>query len=79
VTTPAEAPPVNLLTVDEVASMLKLSVRTIRRMTDSGQLSVVRIPGLRAVRIRPEAIDALIRGGAEGAACGAPHSAGRDI
>jgi excisionase family DNA binding protein len=44
-----------LLTAKEVASLLRLSERTVRRMIADGQLSVVRIG--RSVRIRPGALD----------------------
>jgi excisionase family DNA binding protein len=49
-----------LLTVPEVAEILKLSPRTVRRMIDDRRLSVVRLG--RAVRIRPEILAALIEG-----------------
>jgi excisionase family DNA binding protein len=54
---PTRAP---LLTASEVAEILNISVRSVRRMIDDGRLSVVRIG--RAVRVRPEAIAALIEG-----------------
>lgn len=50
----------NLLTAEEVAEILRLSVRTVRRQIASGKLPIVRIG--RAVRIRPEAVEALIDG-----------------
>ena len=50
----------HLLSASEVAEILRLSPRTVRRMIDDGRLSVVRF--CRAVRIRPEALTALIEG-----------------
>jgi excisionase family DNA binding protein len=50
----------HLLSVSEAAEILRLSPRTVRRLIDDGRLSVVRFG--RAVRIRPEALTALIDG-----------------
>lgn len=49
-----------LLTVDEVAELLRLSSRTIRRLIADKKLPVVRIG--RAVRVRAEAVESLING-----------------
>ena len=49
-----------LLTVEQVAGILNLSVRTVRRLVKDNKLPIVRIG--RAVRVRPEALVALIRG-----------------
>ena len=51
--------PARLLTVVEAAAILHLSPRTLRRMIDSGELSVVRF-GRRTVRIRAETVASLI-------------------
>lgn len=54
---------VALLTVDEVADALKLSVRTIRRRIATGELPVVRTGGPRtAIRIERDALDHLLKG-----------------
>ena len=50
--------PDRLLTADESAALLSLSVRQVRRLIASGTLPFVRIG--RAIRIRPEAIAALL-------------------
>jgi excisionase family DNA binding protein len=47
-----------LLTIDDVADVLQLSTRQVRRLTASRALPVVRIG--RAVRVRPAALAALI-------------------
>ena len=47
-----------LLTVDDVADVLQVSTRQVRRLTASGALPVVRIG--KAVRVRPAALAALI-------------------
>jgi excisionase family DNA binding protein len=53
--------PRRLLDVAEVADLLNVSVRTIRRMIDEGRLR--RVPHLgRLVRIRPEDVFTLITG-----------------
>ena len=49
-----------LLTVEQVAGILNLSVRTVRRLVKDNKLPIVRIG--RAVRVRPEVLAALIRG-----------------
>jgi excisionase family DNA binding protein len=56
-THPSPAP---LLTAAAAAERLNLSVRSVRRMLADGRLSFVRIG--RSVRIRPEALEALIEG-----------------
>jgi excisionase family DNA binding protein len=52
--TPNAPSPLRLLTVDDVAEVLRLSSRTIRRMIASGQLPVIRVG--RAVRVHPSAL-----------------------
>ena len=47
-----------LLTVDDAAHLLAVSVKTIRRLIGRGELPSVRIG--RAVRIRPEGLQALV-------------------
>jgi excisionase family DNA binding protein len=51
--------PERLLVVKEAADFLRLSERTVWRMIDDGRLPAVRFG--RAVRIRPEALAALMR------------------
>jgi excisionase family DNA binding protein len=58
-----ELPPQTLpqmLTVNEVAEILQISPRTVRRMIDDGRLPVVRIG--RAVRVHPDTVAALMSG-----------------
>ena len=50
--------PRRLLTVEEVAHLLHLSTRQVRRMIAKHQLQAVRLG--RAVRIRPETLTALL-------------------
>jgi excisionase family DNA binding protein len=47
-----------LLTVPEVAALLRLSPRSIRRLIADGRLPVVRLG--RAIRIRPQDVEALV-------------------
>ena len=54
----ARAAPAHLLTASEVADRLNISLRTVRRLIKNGMLPIVRIG--RLVRIRPEALAALI-------------------
>ena len=58
IVSPATSLPL-LLTVSDVAQVLQLSPRTVRRMIDRGELSVVRL-GRRTVRIRAETVASLI-------------------
>ena len=51
-----------LLTAHEVADVLGLALRTIRRMVSRGELPIVRL-GPRAIRFRPEDVQQLIRRG----------------
>jgi excisionase family DNA binding protein len=51
--------PPRLLVVEEVATLLQLSPRQVRRMIADGRLTAVHVG--RAVRIRPEAVVALIQ------------------
>lgn len=53
-------PPAALLTAAEVAEILNISLRSVRRLIADGRLSVVHLG--RAVRIRPEALQTLIEG-----------------
>lgn len=48
-----------LLTLDDVCDRLQVSDATIRRLVRDGDLKVVRIG--RAVRVRPEDLDAFIQ------------------
>jgi excisionase family DNA binding protein len=48
-----------LLTVPEAAAELRISKRTVERLTARGDLEVVRIGG--RVLIRPEAIEAYVK------------------
>ena len=49
-----------LLTAAEVAEILHLSLRSVRRMMGDGRLPIVRLG--HSVRVRPEALDAMIEG-----------------
>jgi excisionase family DNA binding protein len=49
-----------LLTAAEVAETLRISLRSVRRLIKDGKLPIVRVG--RLVRIRPEALAALIDG-----------------
>ena len=51
-------PPTHLLTAQEVADQLNVSLRTVRRLIAQKKLAIVRIG--KAVRIRPEALASLI-------------------
>jgi excisionase family DNA binding protein len=51
-------PPTHLLTAQEVADQLNVSLRTIRRLIAQKKLAIVRIG--KAVRIRPETIVSFI-------------------
>lgn len=55
----AEAPLLPLLTVADVAKMLKVSTRTVRRLIKSGAIAHVTIG--RSVRIRAEDLAATMR------------------
>jgi excisionase family DNA binding protein len=50
--------PPRLLTIRDVAEFLQVSTRTVHRLIDRGELAVIRIG--RSVRVRPEAVHALI-------------------
>ena len=50
-----------LLRVDEAALVLGVRPCTVRKMAKQGRLRVVRPTGARAVRVREEDIEALIR------------------
>jgi excisionase family DNA binding protein len=54
------SPRAPLLTAAEVAEILKVSLRSVRRLIADKELPIVRIG--RAVRIRPEALEAMIEG-----------------
>jgi excisionase family DNA binding protein len=47
-----------LLTVPEVAELLRLSPRSIHRLIDDGRLPIVRLG--RAIRIRPQDVEVLM-------------------
>jgi excisionase family DNA binding protein len=49
-----------LLRMDEVAVVLGVSVRTVWTLVQSGELRAVRPPGLRAIRVAREDVDALV-------------------
>jgi excisionase family DNA binding protein len=58
-TSPASAAPLRpLLTVPEVAALLRLSPRSVRRLIADGRLPVVRLG--HAIRIRPQDVEALV-------------------
>lgn len=48
----------NLLTITNVAALLQVSTKTVRRLIDHGELDVIRIG--RAIRIQPTALALLI-------------------
>jgi len=52
--------PLRLLTPAEVAEILRISLRSVRRLIKDGKLPIVRIG--RLVRIRPEALARFIDG-----------------
>ena len=52
--------PVRLLTVDDVAEVLQVSPRSVRRMVADGRLPVIRLG--RAVRVHPLAVATLMDG-----------------
>jgi excisionase family DNA binding protein len=64
--------PDELLTVKEVAELLKLNQQTARNMMDRGELGHVRV-GQRRVRIRQSQLDAFLAAGESG-----PHPAEAD-
>lgn len=49
-----------LLRMDEVAVLLGVSVRTVWNLVQGGELRAVRPPGLRAIRVAREEVDALV-------------------
>ncbi len=49
-----------LLTVESVAAVLNVSVKTVRRLISRGELQIVRIG--RNIRIKPDILEALIDG-----------------
>ena len=51
----------SLLTAAEVARILNISLRSVRRLIKDGKLPIVHVG--RSVRIRPEALEAFIDGG----------------
>jgi excisionase family DNA binding protein len=60
---PPTSPLRHLLTVGDVAGILNLHPRSIRRLIADGRLPVVRLP--RAVRVRPEVVEELIASGGQ--------------
>ena len=62
---PASPTPMHpLLTVPEVAELLRLSPRSIRRLIADGRLRVVRLG--HAIRIRPQDVEALVASSGQG-------------
>lgn len=53
--------PRRLLTIEDLAEIFQVSTRTARRMVDSGRLPRAPLGG-RVVRVRPEAVVALLNG-----------------
>jgi excisionase family DNA binding protein len=51
--------PDTLLTLEEVAKALQVSVRSVRRYIDSGQLKATRV-GTRLLRVRPSDLEAFL-------------------
>jgi excisionase family DNA binding protein len=49
-----------VMDVNEAAQYLSVSVRTIHNLVSKGELKPARIRGIRALRFRREALDALI-------------------
>jgi excisionase family DNA binding protein len=58
---PPRISPHPLLTAAEVAEMLSVSLRSVRRLIKDGKLPIVHVG--RSVRIRLEALEAFINGG----------------
>jgi excisionase family DNA binding protein len=52
--------PALLLRIDEVAVMLGISVRTVWTLVRTGELPAVHPPGLRAIRVAREDVEALV-------------------
>ena len=53
--------PRRMLTIDDIAEILQVNRRTVRRMIDDGRLPRAHLGG-RAVRVRPEAVLDLVEG-----------------
>ena len=51
-----------MLTAQEVAEILRVSARTVKRMVDSGELYGLRVGQGQRYRIPREALDAYLRG-----------------
>ncbi|MBP7620896.1 MAG: helix-turn-helix domain-containing protein [Gemmatimonadales bacterium] len=49
-----------LLRMDEVAEILGVSVRTVWTLVRTGELPAVHPPGIRAIRVAREDVDALV-------------------
>lgn len=58
-TKPVSSPDRTLLTADEVAAILRVTPRTVRRWTRAGLIEPIRLGG-RLVRYTPAAVDRLI-------------------
>jgi excisionase family DNA binding protein len=58
---PDPVPSQRLLTVKDVAARLQVSMRTVHRVIDAGQLAVIRIG--RAVRVSETALQAFLTAG----------------
>lgn len=58
----AERSPEPLLTFEQAAKLMAVTVRTVRNMIDRGELEAVAIPGTRCRRIRSHDVAALVAG-----------------
>lgn len=52
--------PAEVYTKQEVAQLLKISIETVTRMIDRGDLPIADIPGVRAIRIPKDAVDKML-------------------
>lgn len=55
--------PEQLLTVNDVAALLRVSPRTVRRWIETGKLRATRLPGRGAYRIQPADLRAALHEG----------------
>lgn len=56
------ASPDTLLTLEEVAKILQVSIRTVRRYIAAGQIKATRV-GVRLLRVRPADLEAFLKKG----------------
>ncbi len=63
---PADAGQGGLLTLEEVAEYLRVSIATVRRWTNTGKISCYRIGGNRERRFSPEQVQAFLASHEEG-------------